>query len=141
MPSPRDLRRTVCQTPAAGHGRPPAGRAAGRVHANADDLFRLNRAVFSPRRVPVDGDFRALDVIRGMLPGEIGIAAQDDALGSVFVIPDRRAGFMAIGGVNDQGADGVGSVIQTDGVFGAHGNILMFRCFFAMPSSPLCLTG
>ena len=98
-------------------------RAAGRVHAQADHLLRLEGAHFFLRvgECLFDGDFRALDVVRGMLPGKIGIAAQEDALGSVFVIPDRRASLVAIGHIHDEGADRVRPVIQTDGVFGAHG--------------------
>ena len=68
-----------------------------------------------------DGDFRALDVISGMLPREIRVAGQDHALRAVCVIPDGRADFRAVGDVDDEGANRVRAVIQTDGVFGAHG--------------------
>ena len=118
-------------------------RAAGRVHANANHLVGTKsfHGFFRRGQRLLDGDLRAFDIIGRMLPGEIRVAAQDDARRAVFVIPDSGADFTAMGGINHQGTDGIGSVIKTDGVFCAHGNILMFRCFFAMPSSPLCLTG
>ena len=67
-------------------------RGAGRVHANADDLLRHETARVFLRvgKGFFDGDFRALDVIGGMLAGEVRVAPQDDALPAVFVTPNGR---------------------------------------------------
>ena len=118
-------------------------RAAGRVHADADNLIgaeSFHGFLRRGKRLP-DGDLRAFDIIGGMLAREIRIAAQNDTLRAVLVIPDRGADFTTMGGVHHQGADRIGSVIKTDGVFCAHGDILIFRCFFAMPGPHSRLTG
>jgi hypothetical protein len=70
-------------------------RAAGRIHADADNLIgaeSFHGFLRRGERLP-DGDFRAFDVIGGMLAREIRVARQDHALRAVGVIPDRGAGF------------------------------------------------
>ena len=64
----------------------------------------------------LDGDLRAVDVIRGMLPGEVRVARQDHALRAVRVSPDGGGDFRAVGDVDDEGANRVRAVVQTDGV-------------------------
>jgi len=73
-------------------------RAAGRVHADANDLpgaESFHGFLRRGKRLP-DGDLRAFDIIGGMLPGKVRIAAQDDPLRAMLVIPDRRADFTAM---------------------------------------------
>ena len=59
---------------------------------------------------------RAFDVIGRMLPRQIGIARQNHAGLAVLVIPHRRRHFAPVGGIHNQRADGIGAVIQADGV-------------------------
>ena len=68
-----------------------------------------------------------------MLPGEVGVARQDDALRAVLVIPDGGRHLAPVGDVDDEGADGVGAVVEADGVFGsAHG-----PCYIISPRLPV----
>ena len=101
-------------------------RAAGGVHADADDLVRREAAhrFLRRRQRLLDGDLRARDVIGRMLPREVRVARQDDPLRAVRVVPDRGRHLAPVGDVDDQGADGVGAVIEADGVLGsAHGPV------------------
>ena len=70
-------------------------RAAGRVHADADDLRRLETAHVFLRvgERLFDGDFRAVDVIGRMLPRQVRVARQNHAGRAVLIIPDRRGHF------------------------------------------------
>ncbi len=94
-------------------------RAAGRVHADADDLFWFEAARVFLRvgQRLFDGDFRALDVIGGMLAGEVRVARQNHARRAVFVVPNRRADFASVRRVHDERADGVCAVVQSNRVF------------------------
>src|SRR5690606_5949972 len=99
------------------------GRARGRVHADPDDLGWLETAD-APRGVRervAQHDLGALHVIRGMLPRQIGITAEDDAARAVLVLPDGSAHFPSAGGVHYEGADRVRAVIEAHRVTRAHG--------------------
>src|SRR5688572_18815095 len=78
-------------------------RTACGIHPEADDLVGPEAAHVFLRigERLLDADLRALDVIGGMLAGEVWVARQDYARGAVFVIPNRRADFLAVGGIDD----------------------------------------
>jgi hypothetical protein len=97
-------------------------RAPGRVHPDADDLFRLESAhgFLGRSQGLLDGDLRALDIIARMLPRQVGVASQNHALRAVFVAPNRRRLLLPVGGVDDQRPHRVGSVIQSNDIFCAH---------------------
>ena len=58
-----------------------------------------------------------------MLPGEVGVAGKNHAVVAVRVLPDRGGDFLAVGDIDDEGANRVGAVIESDGVFGAHSSV------------------
>ena len=97
-------------------------RAAGRVHADADDLVGTETFHGFLRRGEclLDGDFRAIDVIRRVLPRQIRIARKDDTLRAVRVSPDGGGDLRAVGDVDNQGSNRVRAVIQADGVLSFH---------------------
>ena len=105
------------------------GRAAGGVHAKAGNLLRFEAAdvALGVRQRALERDFGALQIIGGMLARQVGVARKDNTRVTVLVIPNGSADFPAIRGVHHQGAYRVGSVIQSDGVFGTHGKLRLAR--------------
>jgi hypothetical protein len=98
------------------------GRAARRVHADAHDLIRreaLHRFACGSER-PFDGDLRALEIVGGVLSGQVRVAPKNHPLGAVGIGPDRRGDFPAVGDMDEQGTNRVGAVIQADGVLDCH---------------------
>jgi hypothetical protein len=99
-------------------------RAARGIHPDPDNLIR-REASHRPLRQHecfLDRDFRPRDIVGGMLPGKVRIARQDNPLRTVFIIPNRGRHLTPVGDVHDQGPDGVGAVVEADGVLGcAHG--------------------
>ena len=60
--------------------------------------------------------FRAGHVVGGMLPGQVGVARQDDPLSSGGVVPNRGGDLPAVGSVDDESAHRVGAVVESEGV-------------------------
>jgi hypothetical protein len=54
-----------------------------------------------------------------MLAGQIGVLAQDDALMAVCIGPDRSGDFAPVRHIDDQRANGIGPVIETDRITAA----------------------
>ena len=106
-------------------------RAAGGVHADADDLAGVETFDGFLRRGErlLDGCFRAFQIVGGMLPRKVWIAREDDASGAVRITPDSGGDFRAVGDVDNEGANGVRAVVQADGVFWRHGFQSMFCKF------------
>ena len=103
------------------------GRAARRVHSDADDLFRLEAAngFFGGGQGLFDGDLRARDVIGRMLARQVRVAAQNHPLRPVFVAPDGGGRLVPVGGVDNQSPHRVGSIVQSDDIFRVHNNNLI----------------
>ena len=82
------------------------GVRPGRVHADADDLFRLKAGMFSGvahRRA--HGLINALDVVRRVLPGQVRVfRVEQDALFPARVVVDRGCDFRAVVHVHDERA-------------------------------------
>ena len=97
-------------------------RAAGGVNANADDLAGAKTIdrLFRRRERLFDGDFRAADVIGGMLPRQIRVAGQNHARRAVGIIPNRRRDFRAVGDIDDERANRVRAVVQSNCIFCWH---------------------
>ena len=97
-------------------------RAAGRIHADADDLVGAETFDIFPGggKCLLDGDFRPGEIIRWMLPRQIGVARQNDALRAVRVSPHGGGHFRAVGDIDDERANRVCSVVQTNGVLSCH---------------------
>ena len=55
-----------------------------------------------------------------MLSREIRVALENHALGAVGISPDGVGDLRAVGDVDDEGANRVRAVIQSDGVASAH---------------------
>ena len=55
-----------------------------------------------------------------MLPREVRVAGQHHALRAVAINPDGSGDFRAVGDVDDEGANRVRAVVQTDGILDAH---------------------
>src|SRR5207253_1874138 len=75
--------------------------AAGRIHADADDLLRLEPAHRAPR-----GSESLLNrglcpsyVIRRMLAGQVRVTGEYHAIRAVGIIPNRRRDLTAIRGI------------------------------------------
>ena len=99
-------------------------RAARGIDPDADDLVRREAAhgALGHGERLLDRGLRAGHVVGGMLPGKVRVARQDDALRAVGVVPHRGRHLAPVGDVDDESADGVGAVIEPDGVLGcAHG--------------------
>ena len=55
-----------------------------------------------------------------MLARQLRVAPKHNAGMAVFVAPNGGGDFAAVGGIDEQGADGVGPVVETDRILGAH---------------------
>ncbi len=89
--------------------------AAGGVDTDADDPVgtepRLARRVLD--RTP-DRRLQALDVVGGVLAGEVGVAlVEDDAVAPPDVVVDVRADLLPGFDIRDQRADGIGAVVYS----------------------------
>ena len=94
-------------------------RAAGGIDADADHLLGL-KALHALRRVRQgfsNDDFRGFQIIGRVLPGEIGIAGDNDPFFAVRVNADGGTHFRPIGNIDHQSAHRVRAVIETDRVF------------------------
>jgi hypothetical protein len=89
----------------------------GGIHADTDDLPRRERSIARRlRQRREDRLLQAGQVIIGMLPRQVGVARiEQDALLAGRIIDDRGAEFPSIAHIDDEGADGVGSIINTEG--------------------------
>ena len=98
------------------------GRAAGGVHTQANNLAGIEPAHILPGFGEdfFNGDFRAFDVVGGMLPRQVRVARQNHTRIAVGVSPDSGGDFRSVGDVDDEGANGTGAVIEADRVFRAH---------------------
>ncbi len=122
-------RRGIPGEPAVKRQRPSAAvhwdrGAAGRVHPDSNDLVRRK----TPHRPPgqrqrlLDRDFRPGHIVRRVLSRQVRIARQDDPLAAVLKGPNGRGHLAPVGDVDNQGAYGVGAVVEAEGVLGcAHG--------------------
>jgi len=126
LPQPRHRRRIFCE-PLVKRQRLAVGihgqwRAAGRIHTDANDLIGAEsfHGFFCRHQRLSNRDFRAANVIRRMLPREVRVARQNHALRAVRVSQDGRGDFRAVGDVDDEGANGIRAVVETDGVTGCH---------------------
>src|SRR6185436_10404298 len=87
-----------------------------------------NDAVPPEARVPVGGLQRArrrllgaFEIVRGILSRQVRLARiEDDAVLAAAIVEDRRANGLAVGAVDDDGADRVRAVVQSEGVDGCH---------------------
>jgi len=62
-----------------------------------------------------DATLQAGQIVGRVLPGQIVIAGiEDDALVPSGIVEDRRADRTAIAAVHDDGADGIGAVVDAD---------------------------
>ena len=82
-------------------------RAASGVHADANDMFRPEPTHVLLRfgQRFLNRDLRAFDVVRRMLAGDVRVARQNHAGGAVFVAPDSGGELLAVGDVDDEGAN------------------------------------
>ena len=90
------------------------GRAGG-VYADADDLIGAETFDFFAglRESVFDAVFGAFEIVGGMLTSEVRVAREDDSILTMLIVLDRLGDFPAVLDVDDQGADRIGSVIQT----------------------------
>ena len=97
------------------------GRRAGRVHADPDDLPRIEVSdglAGAGQSLP-DGCFDALEVIAGILTRHVRLALVEDDPGlSRRIGIDVSGQFAAVADVNEQGPDGVRPEVESKGVLG-----------------------
>ena len=96
------------------------GAGAGGVHAEADHLAGVEAfGLFGLGEGELDGFFEAEEVVGGILAGEVVVLGiEEDALRAAGVVDDAGAELGAVAGADDEGADGVGAVINAEGEHG-----------------------
>ena len=63
-----------------------------------------------------NGDAQPLDVVRGILPRQVRLLRiEQDALLAARIVEDARADDAPVGGIDDDGANRVGPVVDADG--------------------------
>ena len=92
-------------------------RRAGRIDADADDVLDRETAIASGDRDRLlDRLEKALDVVGGVLPGEIGVfRIEQDARLAAGIREDRGGHLAAVGRIDDECPHAVRTVIDADG--------------------------
>jgi hypothetical protein len=99
----------------AGIHRERAG--AGGIDADADDIGGVEGGIAggSLGEGGADGGFEAEEVIRRVLAGEVVVAGiEQDTVFAGGIVDDGGAEFAAVANIDYEGADGVGSVINSE---------------------------
>src|SRR5262249_3406478 len=63
-------------------------------------------------------------VILRMLASQVWVARENDPLLAMFIIPNGRGHFEAVGRVDDQRADRICPVVESNTITGIHGGVL-----------------
>jgi len=92
------------------------GGRSGGVDPDADDLLRQGPGLpLGFAQCPPNGLVEALDIVRRVLPGQIGVlAVQEDAVLAAGVVVDESPHFRPAGDVDHHGPDAVRPIVHAD---------------------------